>query len=90
MEQWNAEDPFFSGVDIICNIFRIESEDLYSKSREKLKTRARGLFCYWAVRELGYGLTELARQFGITQPAVGYAVKRGEHIAKQNHYRLLE
>jgi len=32
----------------------------------------------------------LARHLGITQPAVGYAVKRGEHIAKQNGYRLLE
>ena len=37
-----------------------------------------------------YGLTELASHLGITQPAVGYAVKRGEHIAKQNGYRLLE
>jgi len=45
---------------------------------------------FGAVRELGYGLTELARHLGITQPAVGYAVKRGEHIAKQNGYRLLE
>jgi len=28
-----------------------------------------------ALRELGYGLTGLARHLGITQPAVGYAVK---------------
>ena len=76
--------------DRVCNIFKIETEDLYSKSREKVKASARGLFCYWAVRELGYGLTELARHLGITQPAVGYAVKRGEHISKQNHYRLLQ
>ena len=67
----------------------MESEDSYSKSREKLKTRARAFFCYWTVRELGYGLTALVRQFGLTQPAFGYAVKRGEHIAKENHYRLL-
>ena len=76
--------------DRVCSIFRIAPEDLYAKSREKVKASARGLLCYWAVRELGYGLTELARQLEITQPAVGYAVKRGEHIAKQNSYRLLE
>ncbi|NQT55711.1 MAG: transposase [Desulfobacteraceae bacterium] len=76
--------------DRVCKIFKIEREDIYSKSREKVKASARGLFCYWAVRELGYGLTELARHLGITQPAVGYAVKRGKHIAKQNGYRLLE
>ena len=76
--------------DRVCSIFTIAPEDLYAKSREKVKASARGLFCYWAVRELGYGLTELARHLGITQPAVGYAVKRGENIAKQNGYRLLE
>ena len=53
-----------------------------------MKASARRLFCYWAVRDLGYGLTELARHFGITQPAVGYEVKRGKHIANQNHYKL--
>ena len=32
----------------------------------------------WAARELGYGLTELARLLHMTQPGVGYAVRRGE------------
>jgi hypothetical protein len=50
----------------------------------------RGLFCYWAVRELGYGQAELARRLGMTQPGVGYAVKRGEHIAKENNFLLTE
>jgi len=74
--------------DRVCKIFKIDPEDIYSKSREKVKASARGLFCYWAVRKLGYGLTDIARHLGITQPAVGYAVKRGEHIANQNHYKL--
>ncbi|MBW1613416.1 MAG: transposase, partial [Deltaproteobacteria bacterium] len=74
--------------DRVCRIFKINPEDIYSKSREKVKASARGLFCYWAVRELGYGLTDIARHLGITQPAVVYAVKRGEHIANQNHYKL--
>jgi len=29
-----------------------------SKDREKVKARARGLWCYRAVRGVGYGLTE--------------------------------
>ena len=56
----------------------------------KLRVEARSLFCYWAVRELGYGLTDLARRLGVTQPGVGYAVSRGELIARQNNYRLLD
>ncbi len=72
----------------VCGIFKIESDDIYSASREKVRTEARGLFCYWAVRELGYGLTNLAKRLGMTQPGVGYAVKRGEDIARKNKYWL--
>ena len=41
------------------------------------------LFCYWAVRELGYSVTDLARRLGMAQPAVGNAVSRGEQIANE-------
>ncbi len=74
--------------NLVCEIFKIESYYIYSASREKIRAEARGLFCYWAVRELGYGLTDLAKRLGMTQPGVGYAVKRGEDIARKNNYRL--
>ena len=68
-----------------CKIFNLERKGIYSGIREKVKAEARGLFCYWAVRELGYGLTEIGKRLGMTQPDdVGYAVKRGERIADQN------
>ncbi len=72
----------------ICEILNIESGDMYSASRDKVRAEARGLFCYWVVRELGYGLTDLAKRPRMTQPGVGYAVKRGEDIARKNKYRL--
>jgi hypothetical protein len=50
---------------------------------------ARSLFCYWASRERGISLTELAWQLGISAPAVGYAVERGEMIARENDYQLI-
>ncbi len=37
----------------VLESYPIEREDLYSKSREKIRAEARGVFCYWAVRELG-------------------------------------
>jgi hypothetical protein len=43
-----------------------------------------------AVRELGYALTDLSRPLGMTQPKVGYAVKRGEQYAEENNCRLIE
>ena len=66
------------------------SQDIYSRSRQKIRAEARSLFCYWAVRELGCGLSELGRRLSMSQPGVGYAVSRGERIAKQNNYQLLD
>jgi chromosomal replication initiation ATPase DnaA len=74
----------------VSEIYEIEPEDIYSRGREKIRVEARSLFCYWAVRELGYALTNLARRLGMSQPGVGYAVSRGERIAKRNNYQLLE
>jgi len=30
----------------------------------------------------------LGRRLGMTQPGVGYAVQRGEHIAKENNFLI--
>jgi putative transposase len=68
--------------DRICEIYKVEKEDIYSRSGQKIKSDARALFCFWAVRELGYGQRELARRLGMTQPGVGYAVSKGEAISK--------
>ena len=40
--------------------------------------------------ELGLSLTDLARHLAISVPAVGYVVHRGEAIARDNHYQLVE
>ena len=50
----------------------------------------RGVYCYWAVVELGYSLAELARVLGMTGQGVGYAVRRGGRIAKEYSYRLID
>ena len=71
----------------LCNI---EKEDLYSGSRKKPISEARSLFCYWCVRELGESMTSMARLLGFTQPAIGYAVDRGERLAKKEKYDLLD
>ena len=61
----------------------------YSGSRKKVKSNARSLFFFWAVRELGYTQRDLARRQGMTPPAAGYAVDRGEKISKLHHYDLI-
>jgi len=60
------------------------------KGRENTEVVARSLLCFWAARELGLSLTELARQLEMTVAGIGYAVRKGEKIARENHYRLLK
>jgi REP element-mobilizing transposase RayT len=73
----------------VMEIFGLERDALYSKGRRKIQVAARSLLCYWAVRELGLTATELAKRLGVTQPAVSYAVIRGERIAIERNYSLV-
>jgi hypothetical protein len=73
----------------VANIFEIEPDDIFRKGRQKPRVDARGLFCHWCVRELGISLTELAQKLEMTVSGVGYAVRRGEALAKQFGYRLM-
>jgi hypothetical protein len=55
----------------------IRGDDILSKGKQKEKVKARNMLCFWAVRELGMSLTELARHVGLSVPAIGSSVKRG-------------
>jgi DNA-binding transcriptional LysR family regulator len=43
----------------------------------------RDLLSYWAVKELGWGVTGLAKRIGISQPAVSYAILRGKRVVRE-------
>lgn len=74
----------------MLDLYKIEKEDLYSKSRQKLRVEARSVFCYWAVRELGAEGTRIAKRLNMSQPGVAYAVKKGEKIVKDNGFQIIE
>jgi putative transposase len=52
--------------------------------------RARSLFCYWAVRDLGITNRALAIELRLTQPAVSISVKRDEKKAGDVKVKLIE
>jgi chromosomal replication initiation ATPase DnaA len=72
-----------------AEIFQIESDKIYSSGRQSLIVSARSLVCFWAARELGMSLSELARAFKMSVPGIGYAVARGERIAKDKNLSLV-
>jgi len=72
----------------VLDLFRIDKEDLYSKSRQKPRAEARSVFCYWGVREVGLEGTRIAKRLNMSQPGVAYAVQRGEKIVKDNDFQI--
>jgi putative transposase len=73
----------------VAEIMGMAKEEVFSGGRQQKTSKARSLLCFWAVRELGLSLRELSRRLGLSGPGVGYAVERGEVIARQNGYKLL-
>jgi len=73
----------------VSEVLAVTAEDLFSSLRRKELVRARSLLCFWAVRELGVTLTQMASLLGLTPSAIGYAVSRGESLARQGKYELI-
>jgi len=84
------------GVDIeqvaqrVAAVMDIPGELVWEKSRRPSVVDARDLLCYWASIELLMSKTDLAKRLNLTQPAVSIAVRRGERIAKENQYKLMD
>jgi REP-associated tyrosine transposase len=82
------------GIDKIAqrvsNLFGINSRQIWNKGKYPQAVKARSLLCFWAVRELGISATDLARRIGISQPAVSQSVKRGQNIAEENGFELMD
>jgi putative transposase len=74
----------------IAAIYEMAPRDVLPKGRQQQKVKARSLFCFWAVRELGVSLRELSRQLDMSPPGVGFSVERGEAIAHENGYGLID
>ena len=66
----------------------LEKDYITGKGRQKDRSQARDLVCYWCSTELGLPVVDLAKKFNITSAAVSYAVRRGERFAKEKGYQL--
>ncbi len=74
----------------VAEIYGMEKHEVFSKGGDQRKVKAKSLLCFWAVREIGMSLRELAGRLEMNAPGVGFAVERGEAIAHRNGYKLIE
>ena len=77
-------------ADRVSEIFTIKPEEIFQPGKQPVKVKARSLFCYWAVRELGFTMADLGPKLNISQPAVSMSAQRGERIALENGYSLMD
>ena len=74
----------------VSEICGIDPKDILSKGNQPERVKARSPFCHWAANDLEVSLTELARRIGISIPAVGYSVERGQIFCSENSLQLIE
>ncbi|MCF8144793.1 MAG: hypothetical protein K9N21_12825 [Deltaproteobacteria bacterium] len=77
-------------IERVAKIYGMEPREILCRGKQQRRVKARSLCCFWAVSELGMSLRELARRLKLSPPAVGFSVERGEAIAHENGYRLLD
>jgi REP element-mobilizing transposase RayT len=73
-----------------AGLVKIETSELWLPGKERKRVQARSLLCYWAARELGVSMAELGRRLQLSKAAVSLSVKRGEKLAKQHNFSLIE
>jgi predicted DNA-binding protein YlxM (UPF0122 family) len=55
-----------------------------------VRVKAKSLLCYWAARDLGIGMAQIAGFFNLSLAGVSQSVKRGEAIVEQKGYNLID
>lgn len=68
----------------VSEITGIGTKEILDSQRDKNRTDARSILCYWAKEELDITQRELALLLNLTPPAISYAVKRGRMIVEKN------
>ena len=75
-------------VQWVSVLTAIPVQAMVGPSKERQSVRARSLLCFWAVKELGMSLTDLAGRLNISAPTVSVAVQRGMKIVDREKLEI--
>ena len=77
-------------VQRVATLLGMPVKEVKSAGKQRAVVQARSMVCYWAHTELGMSQTELAGEFGVSQPAVCAAVQKGQKIINKNQFKLFD
>ena len=72
----------------VAEHFKITPEKLIVRSRDQERMNARDIYCYIAVRILGYNGIQTGMVLGLQRAAVSHAVSRGSRLAKKDTWEI--
>ena len=84
------------GVDLetvaarVSELTDIDKSQIFLPGKERNRVKARSLFCYWAVRELGISMSELSNRLELSMAGISQTVGRGEKIAEEEGFCLID
>jgi hypothetical protein len=81
---------FNKAVDRVADLFQLKPAEIMLPTKQRHRVKARGLLCFWTVKEIGMSSLAVADRLGITQSAVSRLAQRGENMAIENNLFLLK
>jgi putative transposase len=77
-------------IGVVSDLLSIQPKEIAGASKARTIVKARVLVCYWAVRELGISMTDVADRLKIAVPTVSIAVKKGMRVVQDEGLELSE
>ena len=75
-------------MDILSDIFNIKAEKIFIHTKDRIVVKARRLYCFWLVNDLGISMTKIANTLNVSVPSVSKSVKIGEQLCTENGWQL--
>jgi putative transposase len=75
-------------IDRVSVITMLTRKEILDNARDRKRTEARSILCFWATDKLGVTQTESARILRLTQSAVSHAAGRGRVLVENNSYSI--
>ena len=75
-------------IRIVSDRLALDPQALIGPAKSRNIVKGRMMICFWAVRELGFSMTEVASRLGISLPTVSVAVPKGERLVRQEGLSL--
>jgi REP element-mobilizing transposase RayT len=76
-------------VTRVGDLMELQPQQVVTHGKRRCEVEARSIVCYWASTELGISQAVLSRKFGVSQPAVCAAIRRGEKIVNDKGLQLI-